>query len=71
MTPIRKLRVVEAEPSLAALTFEFRKALSAAAGKHIGDDYRAEIMRRFDNSCHVRGDRAPAITLPRNWRAPR
>ena len=49
-------------------TFEFRKALSAAAGKRIGDEMRAEILQRFDNRCHIRGDRSAPIRLPANWR---
>lgn len=63
------LRIVAAEP--VDFTREIRVALSAACGKRIGDDMRAEIMRRFDPMCHVRGDRAEPLRLPAGWRAPR
>jgi hypothetical protein len=67
-----KFRVVgEESPSLADFTFEFRKALSAAAGKRIGDDYRAEILSRDFAAVHIAGDRAPVLRLPASWRAPR
>lgn len=72
MKPARALKLVaQDDRPLADMLFEFRRALSAAAGKHVGDDYRAEIMRRFDNRCHIRGDKARAIRLPANWRRPR
>jgi len=70
MSPRRKpdLHLV-AEP--VDFTFEVRRALSAAAAKHIGDDLRAEILRRDFGAVHIRGDRAPVLHLPTNWKAPR
>lgn len=66
--PARKLRVVGGGEDF---TKEFRRALSAACGKHIGDEYRAEILGRDFGPMHIRADRAPALRLPANWKAPR
>lgn len=65
------LALVSAPAQRPDFTFEIRKALSAAAGKRINDEMRAEILRRDFGPVHIRGDNAPALRLPSGWKAPR
>lgn len=67
--PSPNLRVVPADEPLD--TTEFRRALSAACGKRVNDDMRAEIGGRDWSRVHIAGDRARPLMLPAGWKAPR
>jgi hypothetical protein len=70
----RHLRSVDSGPTFPPVKgtpeYDALVAKSASEGKHIGDEMRAEIMARFDRKCHIRGDKAPPLKLPKNWKAP-
>ena len=66
MSGAKHLRAVEPASDKEAL-----RIASAKAGKHIGDELRAEIAARNWAAVHIRGDRSRPIALPVGWRARR
>ena len=66
MKPAPNLHIVaQADPP----NLEATRAASAAAGKHICDHMRAEILRRDWAPCHIAADKRRPIDLrePRRW----